>query len=110
MGITEYNYIHQVTMKSFATAAIVAVAASTTCQGFSPTTAGRSSSASSTTLNSHFSSIETQLFNKQTLLKALNDMGIKSTSLKADGELSRHADIKVKRSWRISLSPSKMNT
>lgn len=74
-------------MKSFATAAIVAVAASTTCQGFSTTTAGRSSSASSTSLNSHFSSIETQLFNKQTLLKALNDMGIKSTSLKADGEL-----------------------
>lgn len=40
----------------------------------------------STSLNSHFSSIETQLFNKQTLLKALKDMGVKSQALKADGE------------------------
>ncbi|VEU34375.1 unnamed protein product [Pseudo-nitzschia multistriata] len=43
------------------------------------------SARSSTSLNSHFSSIETQLFNKQTLLKALNDMGLKTKSTK-DGE------------------------
>jgi len=75
-------------MKSFATAAIIAVAASATVDAFAPTAnaAVRSAASSATSLNSHFSSIETQLFNKQTLLKALKDMGIKSTALKADGE------------------------
>lgn len=74
-------------MKSFATAvAIVAVAVSAV-DAFAPTSDVRSSASSSVTaLNSHFSSIETQLFNKQTLLKALKDMGIKSTVLQADGE------------------------
>mmetsp|Transcript_978 Transcript_978/g.2147 ORF Transcript_978/g.2147 Transcript_978/m.2147 type:complete len:167 (-) Transcript_978:1185-1685(-) len=68
-------------MKTFA-AVILAVAASG-AHAFAPSTGN---ARASTSLNSHFSSIETQLFNKQTLLKALNDMGIKATAAKTDEE------------------------
>jgi len=68
-------------MKTFA-ATIFAVTASSAA-AFAPTT---ETTRSSTSLNSHFSSIETQLFNKATLLKALNDMGIKAKTASADGE------------------------
>jgi hypothetical protein len=68
-------------MKTFA-ATIVAVVASG-ASAFAPSSG---SARSSTSLNSHFSSIETQLFNKATLLKALNDMGVKSKAAKTEGE------------------------
>jgi len=55
-------------------------------KGFAPAANGNNALTSTTSLNSHFSSIETQLFNKETLLKALNDMGIKTKSVKTDGE------------------------
>jgi len=67
-------------MKTFA-ATLIAVTASS-ASAFAPS---NGSARASTSLNSHFSSIETQLFNKATLLKALNDMGIKSKATK-DGE------------------------
>jgi len=68
-------------MKTFA-ATIVAVAAS----GASAFAPSNSNARASTSLNSHFSSIETQLFNKATLLKALNDMGIKTKTANAEGQ------------------------
>jgi len=68
-------------MKTFA-ATIVAVAAS----GASAFAPSNGSARSSTSLSSHFSSIETQLFNKSTLLKALNDLGIKTKSSQYEGE------------------------
>jgi len=68
-------------MKTFA-ATIVAVAASS-ASAFAPL---NGNARSSTSLNSHFSSIETQLFNKSTLLKALKDMGVKTKTANADGE------------------------
>ena len=71
-------------MNTFATA-IVAIVAATGVDAFAPATTARTTS-TTTSLNSHFSSIETKLFNKQTLLKALKDMGIKSQALKTDGE------------------------
>mmetsp|Transcript_13403 Transcript_13403/g.31552 ORF Transcript_13403/g.31552 Transcript_13403/m.31552 type:complete len:166 (+) Transcript_13403:242-739(+) len=67
-------------MKSFA-ATLIAVTASS-ASAFAP---ANGSARASTSLNSHFSSIETQLFNKATLLKALNDMGIKSKAAQ-DGD------------------------
>jgi hypothetical protein len=67
-------------MKTFA-ATLLAVTASS-ANAFAPS---NGSARASTSLNSHFSSIETQLFNKATLLKALNDMGIKSKAA-MDGE------------------------
>merc|ERR1719261_353902 len=67
-------------MKTFA-ATILALTASSV-SAFAPS---NGSTRASTSLNSHFSSIETQLFNKATLLKALNDMGIKSKTAK-DGQ------------------------
>lgn len=71
-------------MNTFA-AAIVAIVVATGVDAFAPATTARTTS-TTTSLNSHFSSIETKLFNKQTLLKALKDMGIKSQALKTDGE------------------------
>lgn len=68
-------------MKTFA-ATIVAIAASG-ANAFSPSSVR---ARSSTSLNSHFSSIETQLFNKETLLKALNDIGVKSKAAKTEGQ------------------------
>jgi hypothetical protein len=68
-------------MKAFS-ATIVAVAASG-ATAFAPSS---SNARASTSLNSHFSSIETKLFNKATLLKALNDMGIKTNAAPADGQ------------------------
>jgi hypothetical protein len=68
-------------MKAFS-ATIVAVAASG-ATAFAPSS---SNARASTSLNSHFSSIETKLFNKSTLLKALNDMGIKTKAAPADGQ------------------------
>jgi len=69
------------TMKIFA-ATILAVAASG-ASAFAPSSG---SARSSTSLHSHFSSIETQLFNKATLLKALNDIGVKSKAANIEGE------------------------
>jgi len=71
-------------MRHFATA--IAVIVVTGVEGFAPAANGNNALTSTTSLNSHFSSIETQLFNKETLLKALNDMGIKTKSVKTDGE------------------------
>jgi len=74
-------------MNTFA-AAIIAIVASS-ADAFAPSSGNArasSSTSSSTSLNSHFSSIETKLFNKQTLLKALKDMGIKTTAMKTEGE------------------------
>lgn len=68
-------------MKTFA-ATILAVTASSV-SAFAPSTGDVRAS---TSLNSHFSSIETQLFNKSTLLKALNDMGVKTKSAKTADE------------------------
>lgn len=68
-------------MKTFA-AATVAILASG-AEAFAP---ALNNARTTTSLNSHFTSIETQLFNKQTLLKALKDMGIKSKALKQDGQ------------------------
>merc|ERR1712238_285445 len=55
-------------------------------EGMGPTGRTNNALASTTSLNSHFSSIETQLFNKSTLLKALNDLGIKTKSSQYEGE------------------------
>lgn len=63
-------------------ATIIAVAAS----GASAFAPAQNNARVSTSLNSHFSSIETKLFNKATLLKALNDMGIKTKSAPVDGQ------------------------
>lgn len=72
-------------MNTFA-AAIIAIVASG-ANAFAPSSGNaRVGVSSSTSLNSHFSSIETKLFNKQTLLKALKDMGIKTTAMKTEGE------------------------
>jgi len=71
-------------MRNFA--ATIAVIVLSGVEGFAPTGRTNNALASTSSLNSHFSSIETQLFNKETLLKALNDMGIKTKSVKADGE------------------------
>ena len=68
-------------MKTIA-ATIVAVAVSG-ATAFAPSS---SNARASTSLNSHFSSIETKLFNKVTLMKALNDMGIKTMSAKTEGQ------------------------
>lgn len=69
-------------MKTFA-AVIVALVGSG-AEAFAPSASN--TARSTTSLNSHFSSIETKLFNKQTLLKALKDMGIKSKAMKEDGQ------------------------
>ena len=68
-------------MKTFA-ATIIAVVASS-ANAFAPSNV---TARTSTSLNSHFSSIETQLFNKATLLKALNDMGIKAKTANEEGQ------------------------
>jgi hypothetical protein len=83
-------------MNTFAAAIVAIVAVTTGVEAFAPTATNgnnayrvptsTSSTTTTTSLNSHFSSIETKLFNKQTLLKALKDMGIKSQTLKTDGE------------------------
>ena len=64
---------------------IAATIFAVTASGASAFAPANGSARASTSLNSHFSSIETQLFNKSTLLKALNDMGIKSKTAN-DGE------------------------
>jgi len=71
-------------MRNFAAAIAIIVVSGV--EGFAPAANGNNALTSTTSLNSHFSSIETQLFNKETLLKALNDMGIKTKSVKTDGE------------------------
>ena len=53
--------------------------------GFAPVNQGRS--ASSTALNSHFSVISTKLYNKEQLLKALNDLGIQNVQKSDDKKI-----------------------
>lgn len=50
--------------------------------GFAPVS--QRSSSSSTALNSHFSVISTKLYNKEQLLKALNDLGIQNVQKSSD--------------------------
>jgi len=71
-------------MKSFA--ATIAIIVLSGVESFAPAVSVNNALTSTTSLNSHFSTIETKLFNKQTLLKALNDMGIKTKAVQADGE------------------------
>uniref|UniRef100_A0A6T5XIJ9 Uncharacterized protein ycf35 n=1 Tax=Thalassionema nitzschioides TaxID=33649 RepID=A0A6T5XIJ9_9STRA len=60
-------------MKTFA-ATVIALAAS--ADAFAPM---KGDARASTSLNSHFTSVETKLKNKDTLLKSLNDVGVKAT-------------------------------
>jgi hypothetical protein len=53
--------------------------------GFAPVS--QRSSASSTALNSHFSILNTKLYNKEQLLKALDDLGIKNIQKSSDSKI-----------------------
>mmetsp|Transcript_33273 Transcript_33273/g.50186 ORF Transcript_33273/g.50186 Transcript_33273/m.50186 type:complete len:165 (-) Transcript_33273:142-636(-) len=66
-------------MKTVA-ASLIALAAS--ANAFAPT---KSEARAATSLNSHFTSVETKLYNKQTLLKALDDIGVTAKTA-AEGE------------------------
>ena len=72
-------------MKTSAAALLIVASVASGAEAFAPA-ASHNNARAATSLNSHFTSIETQLFHKQTLLKALKDMGVKSKALKQDGQ------------------------
>jgi len=64
-------------------AAIIVAVVASGASAFAPS---NGNARASTSLDSHFSSIETKLFNKVSLLKALNDMGVKTKTAQVQGE------------------------
>uniref|UniRef100_A0A7S1E2M5 Uncharacterized protein n=1 Tax=Thalassionema nitzschioides TaxID=33649 RepID=A0A7S1E2M5_9STRA len=86
-------------MKTFA-ATVIALAAS--ADAFAPM---KGDARASTSLNSHFTSVETKLKNKDTLLKSLNDVGVKAT-VSVNGEQIEARGYKGKVLWRILSSPN----
>jgi hypothetical protein len=68
-----------ITMKtSFVAAALVAVFAASGSNAFAPISRSDNGRSSTTSLYSHFTCINTKLYNKESLLKALKDLGIKN--------------------------------